>query len=457
MAAPLMKSVSGIRGVVGESLTPELVMSVASAFAAYTRRGMVVVGRDSRPTGEAISGLVCSTLVLSGCRVIEIGVVPTPTVQVMVEHLKAAGGMVISASHNPIQWNAFKLIGKTGMFLNAREIAAFFALMERARTYPRWDGIGGIENNGESHAIHIRKVLAAIDAPLVRAAKFRVALDSVNGAGSLITQSLLKELGCEVRTVHCQPDGLFPRGAEPLAENLGDLAALVRRERADVGFAQDPDADRLAIVDETGRPIGEENTLALVTEHMLSIKPGRVVINLSTTRAVEDIAKNYGAKVKRTRVGEINVADEMRRGGARIGGEGNGGVISPDVHLGRDSLAGIACVLEMMARRKMTVSGLASRLPAYVMRKGKVPAGKAGGQEKRLAAIAAGFAREKITDIDGLRIDFVREGPFRGGWVHLRSSNTEPIFRIIAEGRNDVQADAIYGHFTKMFSDKKKK
>jgi phosphomannomutase len=368
----LMRGVSGIRGVVGETFTPELMVRVGSAFAEFVRRGTVVVGRDSRSTGDAIAKNIESVLILSGCDVIDAGIIPTPTVQLMVEELKAAGGIVISASHNPIEWNALKLINRSGVFLNASEMSRIFTLMDKQFKYPRWNKIGNIHFYTDAEAMHINRVLRIIDGKKIRAKGFRVALDSVNGAGSLITQRLLSELGCEVIPVHCDITGTFPRGAEPIASNLKDLSARVIEESADIGFAQDPDADRLAIVNERGVPIGEENTIALVVEHLLSKKPGRVVINLSTTRAVEDIAVRYRSTVKRTAVGEIHVVDHMRRYGARIGGEGNGGVISPDVHLGRDSLVGIAYILEMLSERGKTISQLVDLLPRYVMRKGKV-------------------------------------------------------------------------------------
>jgi phosphomannomutase len=449
----LMRGVSGIRGVVGETFTPELMVRVGSAFAEFVRRGTVVVGRDSRSTGDAIAKNIESVLILSGCDVIDAGIIPTPTVQLMVEELKAAGGIVISASHNPIEWNALKLINRSGVFLNASEMSRIFTLMDKQFKYPRWNKIGNIHFYTDAEAMHINRVLRIIDGKKIRAKGFRVALDSVNGAGSLITQRLLSELGCEVIPVHCDITGTFPRGAEPIASNLKDLSARVIEESADIGFAQDPDADRLAIVNERGVPIGEENTIALVVEHLLSKKPGRVVINLSTTRAVEDIAVRYRSTVKRTAVGEIHVVDHMRRYGARIGGEGNGGVISPDVHLGRDSLVGIAYILEMLSERGKTISQLVDLLPRYVMRKGKV---RYDDKKKYLSALRKArdqFRDESITEIDGLRIDFTREGSFSGGWVHLRPSNTEPVFRIIAEGTTKGQADSIYRFFARFFEE----
>jgi phosphomannomutase len=445
-----MKSVSGIRGIVGESITPALINQVGSAFAEFCGRGTIVMGRDTRPTGPAIEKGLESSLLLSGCPIVNIGVVPTPTVQIMVEHLKAAGGIVISASHNPIQWNAFKLIGKTGTFLTAGEIERFFRLMEGQFTYRPWDGTGAVTRDDSAADIHIRKVLSVVNAGSIRRKKFTVALDSVNGAGSIITQKLLGELGCDVAAIHCDVTGLFPRGAEPVPEHLSDLSRKVVDARADIGFAQDPDADRLAIVDEQGRPIGEESTLALVAEHLLAKKAGRVVINLSTTKAIDDIARKYGSPVTRTRVGEINVVEEMKRGGARIGGEGNGGVISPEVHLGRDSLVGIGYVLEMMADRSKPVSDLAAELPRYCMKKGSVKLPGAGIDASLLHRLKKEYQKQELSDIDGLRIVFSSHHDFEGGWVHLRPSNTEPIFRIIAEGKNPEQAEMIYEHFEKL-------
>jgi len=451
MNSSLMKSVSGVRGIVGESLTPELILRVGSAFAKWVRQGTVVIGRDSRSSGDAISRNLESVLLLSGCQVVDCGIVPTPTVQLMVEELKAAGGIVISASHNPIEWNAFKLISRKGVFLNAREMERFLRLVEGSFTYQKWNRIGTIHFFTDADAIHIDRVLQAIDGNRIRGKNFKVVLDSVNGAGSLITQQLLNRLGCQVIPLHCDLTGTFPRGAEPVPEHLGDLSARVIAESADIGFAQDPDADRLAIVDERGRPIGEEYTIALVVEHLLSRKPGRVVVNLSTTKAVDDIAGRYGAPVTRTPVGEIHVVDRMRRLHARIGGEGNGGVIAPEVHFGRDSLVGIAFVLEMLAAREEVISRIVESLPAYVMRKGKVSIERKRS-ETILKKIKRQFGKEKMkmSEIDGLRIDF-RHGDFIGGWVHLRPSNTEPVFRIIAEGKSKKQADAIYRHFQAMF------
>ncbi|MCL1864634.1 MAG: phosphoglucosamine mutase [Spirochaetes bacterium] len=447
MKSPLMKSVSGIRGIVGESFTPDLLSSAASAFSRYVNYGAVVVGRDSRPTGESVSMNIISSLLLAGCNVIDIGIVPTPTVEIMVKELKAAGGIVISASHNPVEWNALKFINSSGTFLTSREINKLFKLMESSSAFKKWDRVGKLAKNQNVEDIHIKKVLDCINIKKIQKRKIHVVLDSVNGAGSLITPNLLNRLNCKVTTINCKPDGLFPRGAEPLPENLSQLSETVIKNRADIGFAQDPDADRLAVVDENGRPIGEEYTIALVTEHILSKKKGSVVVNLSTTKAVEDIALKFKVPFFRARVGEINVVEEMMKRGAVIGGEGNGGVISPEIHPGRDSLAGIGYILEMVSERDKKLSDIVKELPAYYMKKGKVSLKQGIDMDSVLANIKQQFKHEKISHIDGLRIDFNKHREFKNGWVHLRSSNTEPVFRIIAESASIKESELIYNYF----------
>lgn len=450
MSAPLMKSVSGIRGIVGESFTPELLIAAGAAFAKYAKYGTVVVGRDSRPTGEAISMNIISILLLSGCDVVDIGVVPTPTVQIMVEELKAAGGIVISASHNPVEWNALKLINSSGTFLSPADIAKLFTLMEKKPLYKKWDKVGNLTVHNNANAIHMKRVLDVVDVELIKKKKFHVVLDSVNGAGSVITPELLNSLNCKVTMINCTPDGIFPRGAEPLPENLTQLSEAVIKNRADIGFAQDPDADRLAIVDEKGKPLGEEYTVTMVTDHLLLKEKGRVVVNLSTTKAVEDVATKHGVQFARAIVGEINVVEEMKKKGARIGGEGNGGVISPEIHLGRDSLAGIVYILEMMAKRDKKISDIMKDMPAYYMKKGKVTLKQGTDIDKIFSSITGKFSSEKMSQIDGLRIDFKKNNEFMNGWVHLRSSNTEPVFRIISESDSAEKTEKIYKHFAGM-------
>ncbi|MFW6366022.1 MAG: phosphoglucosamine mutase [Spirochaetota bacterium] len=451
MPSQLMKSVSGIRGIVGETMTPELIIQVSGAFAAYMKRGKIVIGRDGRCTGHAISSMVESALVMYGCEVIDVGIAPTPTVQVMVEELNADGGIIISASHNPIEWNAFKLVNGDGTFLNSSQINRFFALLDRKDYDPQpWDKMGQAYSADNAYDVHIKRIVDKVDIASIKKRHYRTALDSVNASGSYITTQFLEYLNCRVSPVYCEITGTFPRVAEPLPQNLTDLSHAVIRHGADIGFAQDPDADRLAIVDENGRPIGEEYTLALVTRHLLSREPGRVIINMSTTKAVEDIAAEFGCDCVRTSVGEINVVDEMKKG-ARIGGEGNGGIISPEIHLGRDSLAGIAYVLEYMSESGKTVSELVSELPHYCMKKGKVQF-KHSRLNTIYSRIKRSFKGEKINDLDGIRIDFAGPGPFAGGWVHLRPSNTEPVFRIITESPSMEQTEELYAYFEKFMA-----
>ena len=447
MSSPLMKSVSGIRGIVGESFTPGLLASAGSAFAKYAGYGTVVVGRDSRPTGEAVSMNLISVLLLAGCDVVDIGIVPTPTVQVMVEELKAAGGIVLSASHNPVEWNALKLINSKGTFLTQTEINRLFKLMDAPAAFQKWNKMGKLTKIDNAGEIHLKKVFKIIDANKIRSRKLHVVIDSVNGAGSIITPDFLRQLNCKVTEINCVPDGLFPRGAEPLPENLKQLSEAVLKNKADIGFAQDPDADRLAIVDENGKPLGEEYTVSLVAEHLLSGRKGSVVVNLSTTRAIEDVAAKYKVPFFRSKVGEINVVEEMKKRNAMIGGEGNGGVISPEVHLGRDSLAGIAYILEMMSSRKKKISEIMKEMPEYYMKKGKVTLSGKSDVNAILTDIKNEFKSEKISNIDGLRIDFAKNEKFKNGWVHLRSSNTEPVFRIICESDSIAKTDLIYKYF----------
>lgn len=447
MSTPLMKSVSGIRGIVGETITPELLASAGSAFAKYSGYGTVVVGRDSRPTGEAVSMNLISVLLLAGCDVVDIGVVPTPTVQVMVEELKADGGIVLSASHNPVEWNALKLINRHGTFLTPAEISRLFKLMETPVSFQKWDRVGKLKKIDNAGEIHLKRILELIDIKKIRKSKIHVVLDSVNGAGSVITPEFLRMLNCRVTEINCTPDGIFPRGAEPLPENLKQLSEAVVKHKADIGFAQDPDADRLAIVDERGKPLGEEYTIALVADHILSERKGGVVVNLSTTKAVEDIALRYKVPFYRAKVGEINVVEEMKKRDAVIGGEGNGGVISPEVHLGRDSLAGIGYILELMSFKKKKISEIMKDMPEYFMKKGKITLSSKADVSSILQRIKNQFKGEKQSGIDGLRIDFIKNENFKNGWVHLRSSNTEPVFRIITESDSPEKTDMIYKYF----------
>lgn len=354
---------------------------------------------------------------------------------------------MLSASHNPVEWNALKLINSHGTFLTPAEIKKLFKLMDSPAEFRKWDRMGKLTKIDNAGEIHLKRIMKIIDANKIRKARLHVVIDSVNGAGSVITPDFLRQLNCKVTEINCKPDGLFPRGAEPLPENLKQLSDAVIKNKADIGFAQDPDADRLAIVDENGRPLGEEYTIALVAEHILSAKKGSVVVNLSTTRAIEDVAVKYRVPFFRAKVGEINVVEEMKKRSAMIGGEGNGGVISPEVHLGRDSLAGIAYILEMISCKKKKISEIMKEMPEYFMKKGKVTLGGKTDVNEILNKIKNEYKNEKLSAIDGLRIDFVKNEKFRNGWVHLRSSNTEPIFRIICESDSAAKTELIYRHF----------
>jgi phosphomannomutase len=401
---------------------------------------MIAVGRDSRVSGEMAHHAVLSGLLAAGCRVVDLGMVPTPTVQLAVEDHRAAGGLVITASHNPQQWNALKFIGPDGLFLGPRESARLWRLAHQARkSWAPWDRLGSVRSDDGAIGRHVDKILALPDISVraLRRRKLHVVVDTVNGAGSLIAPQLLKKLGCQVIAINAEPTGRFAHPPEPLPENLTQLSRAVRRAKADIGFATDPDVDRLAVVDEKGRPLGEEYTLALAVEFVLQRRRGPVVINMSTTRAVEDIAGRFGAAVVRTPVGEIHVARRMKRVGAVIGGEGNGGVILPDLHLGRDAPVGMALILQHLYESGGTVSQMVESLPPYVMvkRRLSVPRQQMDLVERKLSAQ---FRGQRIDRADGIRVDFDRT------WLHLRRSNTEPIVRIYTEAPSGEEAVSLY-------------
>jgi phosphomannomutase len=428
----LMVSVSGVRGRVGEALTPEVMATFAAAFGAWaTARHPgrpIVVGRDSRVSGPMFTRVVHAALESVGCHIIDIGMVPTPTVQLAVEHHHAAGGLAITASHNPIEWNALKFIGPSGLFLSAAEGAEMRALLDSTIPRASWDRLGHVETDDDAIRRHVDAVLALpfLDLDAIRARSFAVALDCCHGAGSRIMPALLEALGCRVTAIGMTADGRFPRSPEPVAEQLGELGDLVRRSGAAVGFATDPDVDRLALVDEQGRAIGEDYTLALAVRAVLPARPGAVVTNLSTSKVVQDAARDHGAEFRFAPVGEVNVALAMRDAGATIGGEGNGGVILPELHLGRDAPVAAALVLHLLARSGKPVSAFVAEHPRYVIVKDKLDR-----PDVSLAAVydalRARFPDAAADAQDGLRLDW----PDR--WVHLRPSGTEPIVRVIAE------------------------
>ncbi len=435
----LMVSVSGIRGRVGDSLTPEVVGRYAAAFGAWSiaqgRSRTVVVGRDSRVSGPMFHRIVVGTLQLVGCDVIDIGLTTTPGCQLAVEHHHAAGGVMLSASHNPIEWNALKLIGSSGLFLEQSEGVAMRALLESGIAYAAWDRIGTVTADDGVAARHVASVLAIpyVDVEAIRARKFKVALDCVRGAGATVMPLLLERLGCEVVSINMEPDGRFPREPEPIPENLGELERLVRDSGADVGFAVDPDVDRLALVSDAGTAIGEDYTLALAARLVLRHRPGQVVTNLSTSQVVEDAARAAGSDAVRAPVGEVNVAVRMRELGAPIGGEGNGGVILPEVHLGRDAPIGAALLLQLLVEEGRSLSALVGALPRYVIVKDKLDRPEAS-LDAVYAALQRAFPDASIDTQDGLRLSW----PDR--WVHVRPSGTEPIVRVIAEAPDEAGA-----------------
>ena len=468
-------SISGIRGIIGESLTDEVVESFAAAFAEWVKRSaravdasgkecktcrpLIVIGRDSRASGVFIQQKVIEIVTARGCDVVEIGICPTPTVQLAVRHHNAAGGIVVTASHNPIAWNGLKFIRSDGIFLTPPEaqdlIGRYHKFMAEADAAPPLsdmpkDQQGRTTTQSDAIDHHIRKVLAAIDPAPIRAKKLRVAVDSCNGAGSVAAVTLLEALGCDVLPLYTDPAQPFPRGTEPIPENLKDLGEWVRKNRCALGFAQDPDADRLALVDETGTPLGEERTLVLAVHNILSSEMPKiwtdeasetrrpdptVVVNLSTSQAIEDVARKFGAVVVRTAVGEVNVSLKMKEAGAIIGGEGNGGVIYPPVGFGRDSLTGMALILKALCENGSSLSKLNASIPNYMMVKAKIECENDSEVQKILRKVRTEFSTFPMDDRDGVKVIFP------DGWLHVRASNTEPIVRLMAEARGEAIAN----------------
>jgi phosphomannomutase len=444
----LMISVSGMRGIVGTDLTPELVARHAAALGAWAREAgkpVVVLGRDARTSGEMFARASLAGLQSVGCEVIDCGLVPTPTVQLAVEHHQAGAGLVLTASHNPVEWNALKMVGPDGIFLDADTGAQVRALAERGPARAGWDAIGSVRADAQAVARHIEAVLALpeVDLPAIRRRKFRVALDCVHGAGGVIMPQLLERLGCTVSAINLATDGRFPRPPEPLPENLGALTNLVRASGADLGVAVDPDVDRIAVVDERGEPIGEDYTLAFAVRAVLAragIPLGDadapvVVANLSTSLVVEDAAHEGGARFLRAPVGEAHVARMIRDEGALVGGEGNGGVMLPALHLGRDAPLGMALILQYLAGSERPVSELVGAAPRYQIVKAKLARGADLGEA--FAALRSRFPEARADERDGLRL------AWEGRWLHLRASGTEPVIRIIAEARKAADAEAM--------------
>ena len=437
-AIPTLKiSISGVRGVIGDSLTPALLTRFAQAFGTYAGSGTIVIGRDPRTSGEMVKQAVIAGLLSSGCRVLDIGMCPVPTVQLLVRRHRALGGIAITASHNPAEWNALKFVGSDGLFLNsgrAREMLDIYHQGEYTK-------VGGsemreVEEVSGATDLHVQAIVDSLGPLPQRDRKLRVVLDACNGAGSLVGPKLLEALGAEVIPLNVTPNGLFPRPAEPLAENLGDLCAAVKEHHADVGFAQDMDADRLAVVSEQGIPIGEDYTLVLATLHVLAHEPGSVVANLSTTSALQEVATRFGCPLFLTKIGEVNVTEEMQKQGAVIGGEGNGGVIYPRINFARDSLVGMALVLHLMAESGHTITELVNSFPQFSVIKEKLvcPSHKISAVLRMLRDEYAGYPMDLR---DGIKV------MLPNGWFLVRGSNTEPIIRVMAEGRSDKDAHNI--------------
>ncbi|HEX6308432.1 MAG TPA: phosphoglucosamine mutase [Longimicrobiales bacterium] len=433
----LMVSVSGVRGRVGAGLTPEVVARFASAFGAYVRersgkgRPRVVLGRDTRTSGPMFSRIVAGALQSVGCDVIEIGVAPTPTALYTIRSRGLDGGIVVTASHNPVEWNALKLASAAGMFLDAEEAPLMRAYVsDRPIERSGWDALGEVVTDDEAVQRHLDAVLRIpyLDVERLRARRFRVGLECINGAGTVLLPRLLEALGCEVAGLNLEPTGRFGREPEPVAENLGDLERLVRAERLDIGLATDPDADRLSLVSDAGRAIGEDFTLALAASLVLRHRKGPVVTNLSTSRVLQDVTDAAGVPLERAPVGEINVARRMEQTGAVIGGEGNGGVILPDVQLTRDAAVAAALVLQLLLEDGRKLSDIVAGHVGYTIVKDKLPR-DAGSLESAFGILEQRLGAPHADRQDGLRLDWPQERR----WVHLRASGTEPILRIIAE------------------------
>ena len=446
----LIKSISGIRGTIGgkvdANLTPLDVVKFTSAFGTWLQNNKnkkdltLVVGRDARISGSMVNSLVTATLQGLGIHVIDLGLSTTPTVEVMVPELNADGGIILTASHNPKQWNALKLLNEKGEFITGENGTEVLALAESQDfDYAEVDDLGKYETRNDGFDIHIQKILdlPMVDAEAIKAKKFKVVVDAVNSTGGIAIPQLLEELGCEVVKLYCEPNGHFPHNPEPLKEHLGDICELMKTEKADVGIVVDPDVDRLALVDENGELFGEEYTLVAVADYLLRHQKGAAVSNLSSSRALRDVARNLGSEYFASAVGEVNVVTLMKEKNAVIGGEGNGGIIYPELHYGRDSLVGVALFLTHLAKENKTVSELRATYPSYFMGKKKIELTPDIDVDSLLTKMEKEYQTEDISTIDGVKIDF------ENNWVHLRKSNTEPIIRIYTEAFSQEEADRL--------------
>jgi phosphomannomutase len=445
----LIKSISGIRGTiggnVGEGLNPVDIVRFTAAYATYIRQNKttnsnkIVVGRDARISGQMVNEIVTGALLGMGFDVVNIGLATTPTTELAVTMESAAGGIIITASHNPKQWNALKLLNEKGEFLNAAAGEAVLKIAsDESFSFAQVDELGKLTENNDYTRKHIESVLALdlVDADAVRAAGFSVAIDCVNSVGGIVLPALLEALGVKnIEKLYCEPNGQFPHNPEPLPEHLTDISNVMKSGKADVGFVVDPDVDRLAIICEDGSMFGEEYTLVSIADYVLEHTPGNTVSNMSSTRALRDVTVKHNCSYTASAVGEVNVVTAMKATNAVIGGEGNGGIIYPASHYGRDALVGIALFLTMMAKRKMKVSELRKTYPEYFISKNKIELTPAIDVDHILSVIKEKHSQYEVNDIDGVKIDFPT------GWVHLRKSNTEPIIRIYSESGTPEQAD----------------
>ena len=451
----LIKSISGIRGTIGgaqaENLTPIDVVKFTTAYARLikakhpNKRITIVVGRDARISGGMVDSLVEGTLLGCGADVINVGLCTTPGTEMAVITHKAEGGIIITASHNPRQWNALKLLNERGEFLNDAEGKEVLSMADDTMwCYPTIDHIGKVVLREDFNPKHIQQVLALplVDVEAVRKRKFKVVVDAVNSIGGVVIPALLRELGCEVVELNCEPTGEFAHNPEPLPENLTEISEVIRRESADMGIVVDPDVDRLAFVMENGEMFVEEYTLVAVADYVLKHTKGNTVSNLSSSRALSDVTARYeGCTYAAAAVGEVNVVAKMKEVGAVIGGEGNGGVIYPELHYGRDALVGVALFLTYFAGLDMTMSELRKTYPAYYASKNKIELTPEIDVDKILSTIKSRYSGERVNDIDGVKIDFAEN------WVHLRKSNTEPIIRIYTEAKTMAEADSLAKRF----------
>lgn len=450
----LIKSISGIRGTIGgkpeENLTPIDVVRFAAAYGTYIQQFFpkktikIVVGRDARISGEMVQNLVVQTLIGMGINIVDLGLSTTPTVEMSVTNEKADGGIILTASHNPKQWNALKLLNALGEFLDAKAGAEILKIVNEDRfVFAQVDHLGQVTKHKNAITEHITAILAhpLVDLSGIRESSFKVVVDGVNSVGGIAVPQLLEALGVECVSLYCDPTGHFPHNPEPLKEHLGDLSTLVVKESAHFGIVVDPDVDRLAFVDENGEMFGEEYTLVACADYVLSKNPGNTVSNLSSTRALRDVTEAAGGQYFASAVGEVNVVQQMKAVNAVIGGEGNGGVIDPNLHYGRDALVGIAFFLSLLVERNCSVATLKRSYPQYFMSKDKIELDPTMDVDQILSKIEQRYHNEEPLTIDGVKIDF------KAGWVHLRKSNTEPIIRVYAEAQTQDEALAITTRF----------